>query len=315
MLNIDLITGFLGSGKTTFIRKYASILMERGMHLGILENDFGAVNVDMMLLQDLTGENCELEMVSGGCDYDCHQRRFKTKLIAMKMAGYDRVLVEPSGIYDVDEFFDTLNEDPLSAWYAVGNVIAIVDARLEEGLSEQADYMLMAQIANAGLIVMSHVQEASKEEIERTIAHINRALEHFRCRRRITMADVLAKDWDSLDEEDIARILACGSRREDHIKVRLEDGSDFQSLFFMHVHMSPEELRERTARLFADPAAGEIFRIKGFLQDKDGWIELNATKERITMQPIAEGQEILIVIGEHLDKEAVAAYWPGATWL
>ena len=64
MVKIDLITGFLGSGKTTFIRKYAQYLMEQGMNIGILENDYGAVNVDMMLLQDLMGDNCELEMVA-----------------------------------------------------------------------------------------------------------------------------------------------------------------------------------------------------------------------------------------------------------
>ena len=108
MVKIDLITGFLGSGKTTFIRKYAQYLMDAGNNIGILENDYGAVNVDMMLLQDLMGENCELEMISGGCDKDCHRRRFKTKLIAMGMCGYDRVIVEPSGIFDVDEFFDAL---------------------------------------------------------------------------------------------------------------------------------------------------------------------------------------------------------------
>ena len=102
MVKIDLITGFLGSGKTTFIRKYAQYLMDAGNNIGILENDYGAVNVDMMLLQDLMGENCELEMISGGCDKDCHRRRFKTKLIAMGMCGYDRVIVEPSGIFDVD---------------------------------------------------------------------------------------------------------------------------------------------------------------------------------------------------------------------
>ena len=60
MIKIDLITGFLGSGKTTFIKKYASYLLKKGMNIGILENDFGAVNVDMMLLHDLEGENCEL---------------------------------------------------------------------------------------------------------------------------------------------------------------------------------------------------------------------------------------------------------------
>ena len=57
--------------------------------------------MDMMLLRELEGENCELEMVAGGCDKDCYRRRFKTKLIAMGMCGYDRVLIEPSGIFDV----------------------------------------------------------------------------------------------------------------------------------------------------------------------------------------------------------------------
>ena len=70
MVKIDLITGFLGAGKTTFIRNYAEYLMRKGENIGILENDFGAVNVDMMLLQDLEGEHCELEMVSGGCCQD-----------------------------------------------------------------------------------------------------------------------------------------------------------------------------------------------------------------------------------------------------
>lgn len=95
MVKIDLITGFLGSGKTTFIKKYAKYLIDQGLNIGILENDFGAVNVDMMLLQDIVGEKCTLEMVAGGCDKDCHRRRFRTKLIAMGMCGYDRVLIEP----------------------------------------------------------------------------------------------------------------------------------------------------------------------------------------------------------------------------
>jgi len=113
MIKIDLITGFLGSGKTTFLKQYAKYLMAQGKNIGILENDFGAVNVDMMLLQDLQSDNCELEMVAGACDKDCHQRRFKTKLISMGMRQFDRILVEPSGIFDVDEFFDILHEEPL----------------------------------------------------------------------------------------------------------------------------------------------------------------------------------------------------------
>ena len=166
MIKIDLITGFLGSGKTTFIRKYASYLMSQGQNIGILENDYGAINVDMMLLSDLRGDNCELEMVSGGCDADCHRRRFRTKLIAMGMCGYDRVIVEPSGIYDVDEFFDVLHDEPLDQWYEIGNVIAIVDAKLEPRLSVEADYLLASEVSHAGCVLLSHMDEAEERMLE-----------------------------------------------------------------------------------------------------------------------------------------------------
>ena len=46
MVQVDLITGFLGAGKTTFLRRYAAYLTAQGHHVCILENDFGAVNVD-----------------------------------------------------------------------------------------------------------------------------------------------------------------------------------------------------------------------------------------------------------------------------
>ena len=109
---VDLITGFLGAGKTTFIRTYAKYFMNKGNRICILENDYGAVNVDVMFLQDLIGDQCELEMVIGGDGYEAHRRRFKTKLISIAMMGYDRVLIEPSGVFDTDEFFD------VHVWYS-----------------------------------------------------------------------------------------------------------------------------------------------------------------------------------------------------
>ena len=145
MVQVDLITGFLGAGKTTFLRRYVRYLVAQGHNVCILENDFGAVNVDAMLVQDLLGPNCDLETISGGCDCDTHQRRMRTKLIAMAMRGFDRVVVEPSGIFDVDEFFDVLRDDPLDRWYHIGNVIAIVDAMLPETLSPQAEYVLASE--------------------------------------------------------------------------------------------------------------------------------------------------------------------------
>ena len=217
MIKVDLITGFLGAGKTTFIKKYARYLMEQGYTIGILENDYGAVNVDMMLLQELQGEKCDLSMVAGGCDADCHRRRFKTKLIAMGMSGYDRVLIEPSGIFDVDEFYDVLYEEPLCRWYEKGNVIAIVDGGLEEQLSPQSEFLLASQIAGAGTILLSKTSQCEKEEIARTIRHMNRSLENVRCSRQLS-DEIITKDWDSFTDADWARIASGGYGHASYVK-------------------------------------------------------------------------------------------------
>ena len=334
MVKVDLITGFLGSGKTTFIRKYAQYLMDTGNNIGILENDYGAVNVDMMLLQDLMGDNCELEMISGGCDKDCHRRRFKTKLIAMGMCGYDRVIVEPSGIFDVDEFFDILHEEPLNRWYQIGNVIAIVDSKLESDLSDEADFILASEVADAGCIVMSKSQEATPEEIQGTIEHVNGALEKVHCSRRFAKDfdgsgeagvtnNVIHKNWDEMSKEDFDRIASCGYEIASYRKLEFEAEDAFTSLYFMNVKMTEKELREAAEKILSDPACGHVFRMKGFMRIDDDensgqseqaqengnhWIELNATKNEITIRPLHVGQEILIVIGEGLQEDNIKSY-------
>ena len=310
MVKVDLITGFLGSGKTTFIKKYARYLMDQGYNIGILENDFGAVNVDMMLLRELEGEQCELEMVAGGCDKDCHRRRFKTKLIAMGMCGYDRVLIEPSGIFDMDEFFDALHEEPLDRWYQIGNVIAVVDAGLDEKMSEEADYILASEVADAGCIVLSKTQEASEKSIEDTVKHLNRALEAVHCKRKFGEDEIVRKDWEQFETEDFERILNSGYIAEDYEKMSLDEKEVFKSLYFMDLEISGAELRDAAQKIMQDPACGSVFRIKGFTQEADGsWTELNATHHEITQCPIAEGQKVIIVIGEQPDEEMIKKYF------
>ena len=263
----------------------------------------------MMLLQDLMGDNCELEMVSGGCDADCHRRRFKTKLIAMGMCGYDRVIVEPSGIFDVDEFFDALREEPLDCWYEVGNVIAIVDANLEEHLSEEAEYILASEVANAGEIILSHADEVSAEQADTTVAHLNRALEQIKCPRRVDK-EVLRKSTLDLNEEDFNRLISCGYQMESYRKLDMEEKKGFESVYFMNVKMTEEQLKTTVGKLMNDRECGEVFRVKGFLQKEDGsWIQLNATHNGITMNPIEKGQEVIIVIGEGLKEQAIKKYF------
>lgn len=305
MIKIDLITGFLGSGKTTFIKRYAEYLMEKGLRIGILENDFGAVNVDMLLLQELEGDRCGLEMISGGCDRETHRRRFRTKLIAMGMSGYDRVLVEPSGIYEVDEFFDVLMDEPLDEWYEIGNVIAIVDAKLEKEMSKEAEYLLASEVADAGAVLLSHADEATPEEIQNTIQHVNQALESIQCKRKL-QREILQKSTPQLQKEDFDRLFDCGYVTESYQKMDLSEDKDFTSLYFMNLDITEERLRKVVSKIMNCPECGNVFRIKGFLKDADGkWLQLNATHDQTQLEHIKTGQEVLIVIGEKLNEEKI----------
>ena len=273
MVQVDLITGFLGSGKTTFMRHYARYMVQQGWNVCILENDFGAVNVDVMLLQDILGDHCDMESISGGCDCDTHQRRMRTKLISLAMQGFDRVIIEPSGIFDVDEFFDILHDEPLDKWYRMGNVIAIVDAKQEQQLSPQSAYLLASETANAG------------------------------------MADVLRKNWEDLTPQDLAAVAACGSKQASYEKMHFDQHDVFSSLYFIDRHLPLPRLKEVVNELFADASCGRIMRIKGFTSDGNGWLELNASRDAMTLKPIAKAQEVIIVIGEQLNRAAIEAHW------
>ena len=226
----------------------------------------------------------------------------------MGMCGYDRVIVEPSGIFDVDEFFDVLHEEPLDNWYEIGNVITIVDAGLENDLSQEADYLLASEAANAGRILLSHADEADGAQIEQTIAHLNRAMAQIGCKRRFD-TEIVKKGTIQLTNSDLESFSRCGYVYENYQKMDLSEQNGFESLYFMNTTMSEETLKAAVKKLFADENCGNIFRIKGFLKaDNDKWLELNATHSKITLQPIAEGQDVLIVIGERLNKEAVESY-------
>lgn len=312
MITIDLITGFLGSGKTTFLKEYAQYLMKKGLRIGILENDFGAINVDMLLLHELLGDQCGLEMIAGGCDKESHARRFKTKLIAMGMSGYDRVLVEPSGIYDVDEFFDVLREEPLEEWYEIGNVIAIVDAKLEPRISKEADYLLASEVSHAGCVLLSHMDEAEEADVQETIDHLKRALEEIQCKRDLTGV-ILKKSTMQLNREDFLKLSSCGYAQASYQKMDLPDDLGFDTLFFMEEKITKEQLQTAAARILQDESCGRAFRIKGFLKDEKGaWTELNAINGEITMRPIEVGQEVLIVIGEGLCEAKIRSYLESA---
>ncbi len=311
MTQIDLITGILGAGKTTFIRQYARFLMQRGERIAILENDFGAVNVDMMLLQDLKCEQCQLEMISGGGDPDCHKRRFKTQLIALGMQHFDRVIIEPSGIYDMDEFFDTLHESPLDRWFEVGSILTIIDAETEETLSPAMEFLFASEAACAGKLLLSKVpaDESAADCTVRLAAHLNQALHAIQCPRQFSSDDFLTPNWNAFTNADFEAAVNAGYRCEPYVKQWNAESFRSNVHYFLHIHIPEAEIAPTLAKLMDDSRCGEIFRIKGSLQDDNGeWLKINITRKKAEIAPVADGQAVLIVIGEQLSLEVIDQY-------
>lgn len=305
MTRIDLITGFLGSGKTTFLKKYVKYLISKGERICILENDYGAINVDMMLLQEFNNI-CDMEMVAGGCDFDCHKRRFKTKLIAMGMKGYDRVIIEPSGIFDTDEFFDTLYEEPLDSWYEIGSVISILDPAVKNNISAESEYVLINQISSSGKIIISKTDEYNDNEIDDTINYLNCLMTKYNM--HLDKNIILRKHYDDYTEEDYEAIKRASYRSEAHEKMNIMEVNKYSSIYFMNTGFKLDELKAKANILFNDQSFGNIMRIKGFLKDNDKWLEFNMTKEILNVNELSNGQDVVIIIGEGISEAKIKEF-------
>ncbi len=302
-MKVDLITGFLGAGKTTFLLKYARYHLHRGEKIGILVYDFGPVNVDMVLLNSLRGPMCELEMVAAACDADCLGRRFKTKLISMAMSGYQRVIIEPSGVFDMDLFFDTLRDEPLDQWCEIGSVLTVVNANQETDLDREGAFVLASQAADAGCIVLSRVQLSSEENIEETGEYLSALAESIKCQK--PLKPIFAKDWDSLTEEDYDMMSNCGYQVNDFVKMNAGATDAISSVVYLEPLGSLEGLLEKTKQLFSSEEYGHVYRVKGFVQDRTTCYQVNATRQGIHTETKTTGPSIVIVVGSGLRENSI----------
>ncbi len=306
MTKIDLITGILGAGKTTFLLRYGRYLLDKGERIAIIVNDFGAVNADMLFLQELKCDRCQIEMICGCGDPNAHRRRYKTQLIALGMQHFDRILIEPSGIFDMDEFFDTLCESPLDRWFEIGSILSIVDAETDEQPSEEMEFLLGSEAASAGMLILSKLTSAPDETrdalTEPILGHINHALAYIRCDRRFSERDLFIKNWDDLTEEDFAAFACAGYRGASYVKLFDTQSMRSQVHYFMHLCIPESAIASTLRAVMEDAACGHIYRIKGSLPaDDGGWRKINVTREHTEISPVADGQAVLLVIGTALD--------------
>lgn len=289
MTKIDLITGFLGSGKTTFIKEYVSYLKSKGQNVCIIENDFGAINIDLLLVSNL---GVDLEMVIGG-DKECHKRRLKTKLISLIHKAYDRIIIEPSGIYDTDEFFDLMYEDVILENYEIGNVFCLYDINMTN-LSKEEAYLFVSESSNCSKLVVS---KRDNRDISINLDYINFLYKEFNSNRIISENDIVYTDNLIFDN-----IINSGYFSANYLKNNLIS-DEFETLYIMDKDITLSKLDSIKNEIF-DSKYGTIFRVKGFIYD-DKYYELNLTLKDKEIKESNVGQKVIIVIGKNLNKEYI----------
>ena len=235
---VDLITGFLGVGKTTFIKKYNAFLTTKGIKVAVIENEFGSAGIDGDILSDTVSNIREL---SGGCI--CCSNTVNFALLLVELASeYEHVVVEPSGIFTLNAFFEVMNSPLVKECCAVGSIVTIVDEDQRKTLNETELHVLNSQLEGTGEIIFRSNQN-----------------------RSLLFSDI--------DFEEIYN-LKC------HAVKRNEPPID-HSLLFNSTVIYPEhkftdnELRASMNAIFNN--CGRIFRIKGIANAKEGSYLINCT--------------------------------------
>ncbi len=173
MVNIDIVSGFLGAGKTTFIQTMLKHYMDKGQRTVYVVNEFGQQGIDGLLMEN---EQCAVYELTNGC-ICCSLRTEFVEVLKdiIEKVKPDRIVFEPSGVFVFSDFFAFLKGDAFKDRCKVDHCICIVDAVTFPKLYRGASYFMENQIRNAGLVILSKVQMpgAAVEETLCDIKNIN----------------------------------------------------------------------------------------------------------------------------------------------
>ena len=164
MLKIDIISGFLGAGKTTFIKRLLNTKL-KDEKVVLIENEYGEVSVDTDILQDT---KIEIKELSQGC-ICCSLVGDFSKALKELINNYnpDRVIIEPSGVGKLSDIVKAVEEVGLRE--AINTLVCMVDAKKAKMYEKNFGEFFIDQIKNAGTVVLSRTDVATLEKIEESI--------------------------------------------------------------------------------------------------------------------------------------------------
>ena len=192
MTKIDIVSGFLGAGKTTLIKKMVKEAYQ-GEKLELIENEFGEISIDGGFLKDA---GIQISEMSSGCiccslvgDFGKALREVKEQFQP------DRILIEPSGVGKLSDVIvaveNTVADIPDMK---LNSFVTVADAGKVKVYMKNFGEFYNNQIESAGTIILSRTQKLTQEKLEAAAALL---------REKNPTAAILTTPWDQLDGKTI----------------------------------------------------------------------------------------------------------------
>lgn len=226
MTKIDIISGFLGAGKTTLIKKLLSEAFQ-GEQLVLIENEFGEISIDGGFLKE---SGIQISEMSSGCICCSLVGDFGKALKDVQEQFHpDRILIEPSGVGKLSDVVvavqNTISEIPDMV---LDSYVTVADATKVKVYMKNFGEFYNNQIESAGAIILSRTQKLTQEKLEAAAAML---------REKNPDAAILTTPWDQLDGKVILSAMEKVSLADELLeKMRAEHAADEAEHAHEHEH-------------------------------------------------------------------------------
>ena len=290
MVKFDIISGFLGAGKTTLIRKILNSLASNEK-IVLIENEFGDVSVDREVLEI---EGFEIYELSNGCVCCTLKGDFIFTLKQILTQKVDRIIFEPSGIFVIGEIYDLFKDPQISSDCYINSVTTVVDAQNFSNHIQSYSGFFKSQICSASSLVISKTQLLVTEEISQIELELRMLNE---------TATILSKDWDELSNDELLGLVD----KKTVLMVNTlthSQSHDFESMGLRTSRTLALEQLESILKKCENGGYGTILRGKGFIKSDKGFLEFQYVDGHYTISNstgVTTG--IVSFIGNDLQKE------------
>lgn len=290
MVKFDIISGFLGSGKTTLIRKILNSL-NTNEKIVLIENEFGDVSVDSEVLEI---EGFEIYELANGCVCCTLKSDFVLTLKQILAQKIDRIVFEPSGIFVIGEIFDLFKDPQIYSECYINSVTTVVDAQNFSNHIQSYSGFFRSQICSASSLVISKTQLMLADEISQIELELHLLNDK---------ATILAKDWAELSNEELSSLVDKKTILMSN-NIAHSDEHDFESMGLRTSRILKLEQLERILEKCKNGEYGIIIRGKGFIKSENGFLEFQYVDGHYTItESLGVSTGIVSFIGGDLQTE------------